>query len=85
MAWCLPVWREMRSNGDVEEFQEILPSTWVNQNTQKVYWPPTTKKIATKSRIKHVPTDTWNAFDLVKIKLIGKPFIMQYYILHLLG
>jgi len=68
MSWCRAVWQEPQKNGKLEEFEMTLPQNWVRGT--KVFWP--NKMNVTRAfRYHDDPSEDWNSFKLVKIKVTG--------------
>ena len=82
MSWTRAVWLE-----DQQEEEFTIPSSWVCEEQQSVYWPPTSLNAQKALNQRKQPTEAWRVFPLIKIKgtsgwlNFNLDFILSYIVL----
>ena len=75
MSWTKAVWLE-----DNEEVEGVVPTVWVDERKNMLWWPKKRLHVVRSYKKQEVPQSDWKVFKLIKVKLSDGTFIWYYFI-----
>ena len=75
MSWTKAVWLE-----DNEEVEGVVPTVWVDETENMLWWPKKMLHFVRSYKKQEVPESDWKVFKLIKLKLSDGKFTLYYFI-----